>query len=33
MGVACAQSVVLFAFLLVLMLISRRITGREEDVR
>jgi multiple sugar transport system permease protein len=33
MGVACAQSVVLFAFLLVLMLISRRLTGKEDDVR
>ncbi|WP_197024142.1 carbohydrate ABC transporter permease [Nocardiopsis sp. CNT312] len=33
MGAACAQSVVLFAFLLVLMLISRRLTGKEEDVR
>ncbi|QOZ99063.1 sn-glycerol-3-phosphate transport system permease protein UgpA [Streptomyces sp. ADI96-15] len=33
MGAACAQSVVLFAFLLVLMLISRRLTGKEDDVR
>jgi multiple sugar transport system permease protein len=33
MGQACAMSVVLFAFLLILMLISRRLTGREEDVR
>ncbi|WP_419999060.1 carbohydrate ABC transporter permease [Streptomyces boninensis] len=33
MGPAAAQSVVLFAFLLVLTLISRRFTGKEEDVR
>ncbi|MEU3388869.1 carbohydrate ABC transporter permease [Streptomyces albidoflavus] len=33
MGAACAQSVVLFVFLLVLMLISRRLTGKEDDVR
>lgn len=33
MGAACAQSVVLFAFLLVLMLISRRLTGKDDDVR
>jgi multiple sugar transport system permease protein len=31
MGTACAQSVVLFAFLLVLTLIGRRLTGRDED--
>jgi multiple sugar transport system permease protein len=29
-GLACAQSVVLFAFLLVLTLVSRRLTGRDE---
>ncbi|MQA24487.1 MAG: ABC transporter permease subunit [Micromonosporaceae bacterium] len=29
---ACAQSLVLFGFLLVLTLISRRLTGRDEDV-
>ncbi|MCL2554490.1 MAG: sugar ABC transporter permease [Actinomycetia bacterium] len=33
MGQAAAMSVVLFAFLLVLMLLSRRLTGREDDVR
>lgn len=32
MSRACAQSVVLLVFLLVLTLISRRITGRDEDV-
>ena len=30
MGVACAQSVVLFAFLIVLMVINRRLTGGDE---
>lgn len=33
MGPACAQSVVLLVFLLVVTLISRRLTGREDDVR
>lgn len=33
MGLACAQSIVLFVFLLALTLIGRRLTGKEEDVR
>lgn len=32
MGIACAQSLVLFVFLLVITFVSRRFTGRDEDV-